>query len=90
MDLKEIREHLDRLDSAIVYLIAERVSYMPRIAKYKNKHNIERYHPKREAEIIEAKRKVAEDLGISPELVEDIFKRLIEESHKIEKKIMGK
>lgn len=89
MELKEIREHLDRLDDALVVILAERMSLIPKVADYKKKNNIERHQPEREKEIIQIKSKLARKMQLNPDLVEDIFKRIIKESHKIEKKIMG-
>jgi len=89
MDLKEIREHLDRIDSALLMILAERMSLIPKVAEYKKKNKIKRFQPEREREIIEKKRKMAGDNGLNPDLVEDLFKRIIEDSHRIEKDIMG-
>lgn len=90
MELKEIREHLDRLDRALVVILSERMSFIPHVARYKLENNVDRYQPDREKEIIVAKRKIAEDLGVNPDLIEDILKRIIEDAHRIEREIMGK
>lgn len=90
MELKEIREHLDRLDRALVMILSERMSLIPMVAKWKKENNIERYQPEREKEIIEEKRKLAEEMHVNPDLVEDLIKRIIEDSHRIEKDIIGK
>lgn len=90
MELKEIREHLDLLDMELVKILAERMSLIPKVAEFKIKHNMERYQPEREKEIIAEKRKLAEEKGVDPDLVEDLFKRIIKDSHRIEEKIMGK
>ncbi len=89
MELEEIREHLDRLDSALVMVLAERQSLIPKVAEFKVKNNIKRYQPEREKEIIQDKRKMAEGAGLDPDLAEDIFKRIIKDSHRIEKEIIG-
>ena len=89
MDLQEIRKRIDEIDMKIVELVSERVSLIPKIAEYKSMNDIPRVCAEREQEILGNKRDLAEKLGIDPDLVEDIFKRLIEESHKIEKEIMG-
>lgn len=90
MELKEIREHLDRLDNAIVLLLAERLSLIPHVARYKIKHNIQRYQAEREKEILIKKAELGEKYNLRKEYIEDMFKRIIEESHHIEKKIIGK
>ncbi len=39
MELTEIREHLNRLDSALVLILAERMSFIPKVAKYKKENS---------------------------------------------------
>ena len=37
MDLKEIREHLDRVDNSLLFLLAEKMSLIPKVAEYKKR-----------------------------------------------------
>ena len=90
MELKEIREHLDRLDTAIVQVLAERMSFIPKVANFKKDNNVERYQPEREKHILKAKRKLAEQTNVNPDLVEDLFKRIIQDAHRIEEDILGR
>jgi chorismate mutase-like protein len=90
MDLKNIREKLDKLDLKLVEIIAKRMALIPKVAEYKKIHNIQRYQPKREKEIIDSKRRLAENLKLNPDLVENLFKQLIKEAHRIEKEILKK
>jgi chorismate mutase len=89
MDLQEIREHLDRIDKTIVFMLAERMSLIPKVAEYKKENHVERYQPEREKEIMQVKRALAEELKLNPDLVEDLFKRIIQDAHRIEKDILG-
>jgi chorismate mutase/prephenate dehydrogenase len=89
MDLTEIRKQLDQLDAEWLKIIAKRLTLIPEVAKFKIENNIPRYQPKREKEMIVVKRKLAEKLGVNPDLAEDILKLIIKESHRIEKEIMG-
>lgn len=90
MDLKEIREHIDRLDSIVVYALAERMSFVEKVALYKKECNLPRYQPEREKQIIEQKRALAKQTGLNPDLIEDLYKRIIEDAHRIEKDILEK
>ncbi len=90
MELKEIREHLDRLDNALVWILAERMSFIPKVAEFKAKNKMERYQPEREKAILESKKKLAEQQGVNPALAEGLFKRIIEDAHRIEEGIIGK
>ncbi len=89
MDLQEIREHLDRIDKTIVFMLAERMSLIPKVAEYKKTNGVERFQPEREKEIMQSKRALAEELNLNPDLVEDLFKRIILDAHRIEEKIIG-
>ena len=90
MELSEIREHLDRLDNALLTILAERMSFIPKVAEYKKKTNVQRYQPEREEQILETKEELAKKLNINPDLARKIFETIIEDSHRIEKEIMGK
>ncbi len=90
MELSEIRKEIDKIDTEIISAISKRVALIPQVADYKIKNNLPRYNPQREREIIESKRKLAQELNVNPDLVEKVLKDLIEESHRIEKEIMGR
>lgn len=89
MDLNELRTHLDRLDNALLYILAERMSLIPKVAQYKKENNIARHQPEREAFIISHKREEAIKLLLNPDLVESIYKTIIADAHRIEKDVMG-
>ncbi|MFT4297624.1 MAG: chorismate mutase [Candidatus Woesearchaeota archaeon] len=88
--IEELREEIDRVDKEIINAIAKRIALIPLVAEAKKKNNIPRYVPEREESLLKAKKEIAKSKKINPELIECIFKRLIEESHNIERKIMGK
>ncbi|MBP7708232.1 chorismate mutase [Candidatus Pacearchaeota archaeon] len=90
MELKQLRDKLDKIDEEIVLLLAKRLTLIPAVAEYKKKNNVARHQPDREKQIIDSRRKIAEQNKINPDLVEKIFKDIILESHEIEKKVMGK
>lgn len=90
MRLLKIRKKLDKFDAKIIKILAKRMNLIPDVAEYKIKNNAARYQPEREKEIIDKKRKMAEELGLNPDLVEDIIKRVIQDAHRIEEKIIGK
>ena len=89
MELKEARESLDKLDKELITIVTERMNLVRKVAEYKKEKKLPMYDPEREKELIEARRKLAEELGINPDLVEDIFKRILEDSHRIGKEIVG-
>ena len=90
MDLLKIRKKLDVLDTKLIKILAERMSYIPQVAEYKKENKIKRFQKDREKEIFENLRNKAVELDLNPELLEDLFKRIIKESHRIERGIMKK
>ena len=86
MNLENIREKLDEIDRELIELIAKRQAYMPEVGEYKKKNGLELNQPTREKEIIDIKREAAEKAGLSPELVEQIFKLLFIDAKRIQKK----
>ena len=90
MNIAKIRGKLDIIDRKIVKLVAKRVALIPAIAEYKKENKLPIHNAKREKTIFESKRRLASELNVNPDLVEDIFKRLIEESYNIEELIIKK
>lgn len=88
-DLSEIRKELDKLDSSILEILSKRMALIPSVAEYKKQNHLPRYQPEREKEIINSRRKLAEELNINPDLAESIAKSIIEDAHRIEKEIIG-
>jgi len=87
-NLDELRDHIDRLDNALIYILAERMSLIPDVARYKAETGTPRYQPSREEEIISQKRELAKNTGLNPSFVENIYCLIIAHAHEIEKEIM--
>ena len=60
MDLRELREEMDRIDSGIVRLYAERMETARRIGRYKKEHNLPVTDTERERETLN---RVAREAG---------------------------
>lgn len=88
MKLLKIRKEIDKLDMKFIEILAKRMSYVSEVAEYKKNHNLKRRQKDREKEIFENLKNKASELSLSPELLRDLFKRIIKESHRIEKGIM--
>ncbi|WP_187648486.1 chorismate mutase [Nitrosophilus labii] len=74
--LEEIRNEIDKIDEEIVKLIAERSRYVKQAAKFKVSVD-EIKSDERIDDVLNHVRHLAATLGISPNLVADIFKILI-------------
>ncbi len=90
MKLLKMRKEIDKLDAKLIKILAQRMSYIPEVAEYKKKHELKRRQKEREKEIFENLESKAAEMDLNPEMLKDLFKRIIKESHRIEKGIMKK
>lgn len=90
MDLKILREYLDTLDAAIKYILVQRMSIIPLIAEYKIKNNLPFSQPQREEEMFERMRSSAEEMGLNPELIYNIYLLITSDSKKIQNEVNEK
>ncbi len=75
--LEEARDEIDKLDMRIVQLIASRNAYIKQIAHFKN--SIEEIKAEdRVDDVINRARAKAIELDLSPNLINDLFVRMID------------
>jgi len=75
--IEQIRDHIDQLDDQIVELIAKRNAYVKQLAHFKN--SIEEVkEEERIADVISRARAKAISLELSPNLVNDLYVRMID------------
>lgn len=79
--LKELRTEIDALDQELLQLFAKRLALVKKVGEIKHKHGLPIYVPNREAEMLQARRQDAEKLGVPPDLIEDVLRRLMRESY---------
>ncbi len=82
--LQEARDGIDKIDADLVRLLQKRKSLVQEVAKIKSAHGLPVYLPVRENDLIRARRKEAKAVGLSPDLLEDILRRIMRESYKAE------
>lgn len=76
-NIEDIRYEIDLIDNQIVKMISERADYVKEAAKFKNSEVAVRDKKRVEA-VIESKKQLALKYGVSPELIGDIYKRMID------------
>ena len=75
--LDEAREEIDKIDDKIVELIAKRNAYIKQIAHFKN--SVDEVKAKdRIDDVINRMRSRAIELGLSPNLINDLYVRMID------------
>ncbi len=79
--LDQLRQGIDALDSQLVELLAKRAALTTEVGKIKAESGVPVYVPEREKSLIASRREQAEHAGVSPELVEDLLRRIMRESY---------
>ena len=75
-DMSEVREEIDRIDAALVDLIAERFGFVDRAWQLKSNPQ-EAYVPWRIQQVIDKVRAHATNKGLPPELTEALWRQMI-------------
>ena len=88
-DLKEVRKHINRVDTVIITALAERMSLMPDIGLYKKENDIPIFDEKREVEIMASLKKIAKEQGLDESFVEEVFLSLFNESKRIQQETIN-
>jgi len=88
-ELGNFRERIDEIDEKIVRLINERLGICKAVAKYKSENNIPMMQPDRVKEVLVKRRKLADELSLNPDLVENIYRLIVEEACALEDEIIN-
>src|SRR5690554_7619450 len=75
--LEKLRLQIDATDSQLVHLLQQRQELAARIGAVKRQLGEPLYVPEREATMFMRRREEAQQLGISPDLIEDVLRRVI-------------
>ena len=80
MDLEELRSNLSAVDRRLVELIAERQKIVADIGRSKRTTGTGTRDYKREKDVLDMGRAQAEELGVDPDIVENLLQLLIRTS----------
>jgi isochorismate pyruvate lyase len=75
--IEDIRSEIDQIDRDIVEAIARRRHYVHAIMRFKRTETDVRA-PERQAQMIASRRQWAESMDLSPDLVEQIFRTMVD------------
>jgi chorismate mutase/prephenate dehydrogenase len=79
--IEQLRQKIDECDEALVQILKQRQSYVDCLAEQKRALREPLYVPEREEAIFRKLRKLAEDKGLSPELIQDVLQRVMRDSY---------
>ncbi len=82
--MEELRVEIDKIDSELVGLIAERARFIDRAIVLKKRDGLPAFIPQRVEEVVAHVRKRARDLGAPEHVVETIWRVMIDEFIAIE------
>lgn len=77
-ELASFRAEIDRIDSEIVKLLAERMKVVDRVIAVKAKSGLPAFIPERVEEVAERVRAEARRLGAPPELAELVWRKMMD------------
>lgn len=83
-DLSDLRRDIDRIDAAIVALLAERMQVCRDVAELKEHTGATVIQPQRVRDVLATRRQWALDAGVDPDFAEQLFRTLLSETHRIE------
>ena len=85
MELQELREEIDRLDTVLLDTFLKRMKVSEAVAEYKMEHQLEILNAKREQEVIA---KVREQSGDMADYVQELFEKIMEISRNRQQELM--
>lgn len=88
--MAEVRAEIDRIDTALVALLADRMTYIDRAAELKPALGLPARIEDRVEEVVAKVRATAIGRGVDPDLADALWRRLIDWSIAREERVIGK
>ena len=88
--MEELREQIDRLDRALVALLAERATYIDRAAELKPGEGLPARIDARVEDVAAKVRAAAESHRLDPDMVEGLWRSLMDWSIAREERVLGR
>ncbi|WP_028117939.1 bifunctional chorismate mutase/prephenate dehydrogenase [Ferrimonas senticii] len=85
--LDALRQQIDESDKALLEILRRRQQLVAQVGTIKHQEGLPIYAPAREASMLAKRRSEAEAMGLSPQLIEDLLRRIMRESYISEKEI---
>ncbi|MBR9726664.1 bifunctional chorismate mutase/prephenate dehydrogenase [Shewanella intestini] len=86
-ELENLRDLIDGVDQQLLHLFRKRLDLVAQVGAVKHAAGVPIYAPQREAAMLAKRRQEAVNMNISPQLIEDVLRRLMRESYLNEKDV---
>jgi chorismate mutase/prephenate dehydrogenase len=86
-DLEKLRDLIDGVDQQLLHLLRKRLDLVAQVGAVKHAAGVPIYAPQREASMLAKRRDEAQKMNVSPQLIEDVLRRLMRESYLNEKDV---
>ena len=83
--LEKYRQQIDEIDKKIIELLAQRLEVVKKIWEYKKEHNIAPLQKSRWEQVLKSRKKIATELWVNENLIEDIWNLIHKEALRLEK-----
>lgn len=87
--IDEVRNEIDNIDREIIQLLSARFGYVREVVKYKENTHTAIEASTRRQEVMQTRRQWAEAAGLDPNVIEDIYNRLVQYFIDEEKKMIN-
>lgn len=88
--IEEVREAIDKLDQKIIALLGERYRYVKEVIRFKEPTETSIVARERFDSVIESRREMAKKEGLDPDIIENIYRDLLNYFISEERKLIGK
>ena len=78
--IEPLRMRIDEIDAQILDLLTRRQQQVQEVVDLKKKHRMPVYHPAREEDLISKLRSQAENAGLDPNFMEDLYRVILRQS----------
>ncbi|MGV8926112.1 MAG: bifunctional chorismate mutase/prephenate dehydrogenase [Ewingella sp.] len=83
-ELNALRDQIDEVDKALLDLLSRRLNLVAEVGEVKSHYGLPIYVPEREAAMLASRREEAQQIGVPPDLIEDVLRRVMRESYSSE------
>lgn len=89
LSMQELRVQIDRLDRQLIAMLVTRAGYIDRAAQLKPAEGLPARIPDRVEEVVRRVRAGSDELGMDPDLAEQLWRILIDWSIAREERVLG-